>query len=173
MLALLGGCSPAPAHVTRPPPGSATTPPPGIEIALGAPGDGGALVPLSDGQDVTMVAGAQGGFHVWLAYRLHDVPAGTFTLERDAERVSDGAVVLRYRGDVAVTPDGDGWFTPDGPIPMFMCPTPIGISIVGEPIAYQLRLVDDGGAELARAGVTLVPRCPDAQLPFCTRICTG
>ena len=30
-----------------------------------------------------------------------------------------------------------------------------------------------GDAELARAAVTVVPRCPDAQRDFCMRICTG
>jgi hypothetical protein len=173
---LLGGCGAPPPRATHPPPSPTSSPSPsplpGIEIALGAPGDGGALAPLVDGQEVTMVAGAQGGFHVWLAYRLHDVPAGIFTVERDAERVSDGAVVLRYRDAVEVAPGGDGWFTPDAPIPMFMCPTPIGVSVVGVPIAYRLRLRDAGDHELGSAGITLVPRCPDSS-SACARICSG
>lgn len=131
------------------------------------------MAPLVDGQDVPLVAGAQGGFHVWLELRLRDLGAGAVTLERSAHRVSDGAVVLRYDSPLQVGPAGpDGWWQA-AEFPMFMCPTPIGISIVDVPIAYQLRLVDDGGAELARAGVTLLPRCPDAQRDFCLRICTG
>ena len=55
---------------------------------------------LADGQDVTLVEGAQGGFHVWMQYAVRGLPAGTVTLERSAHRVSDGAVVLVYRGDV-------------------------------------------------------------------------
>ena len=56
---------------------------------------------------------------------------------------------------------------------MFMCPSPIGISVVDVPIDFTLRLLGAGDAELARAAITLVPRCPEAQRDFCTRICTG
>ncbi|HEX9104108.1 MAG TPA: hypothetical protein VF997_17975, partial [Polyangia bacterium] len=130
--------------------------------------------PYADGQDVTLVAGAQGGFHVWMQYAVHGLPAGTFTLERTAHRVSDGAVVLVYRGDVDVgAPAADGWWTAPAAIPMFMCPSPIGISVIDVPIEFTLRLLDAHDAELARAAITLVPRCPAGQLDFCTRICTG
>jgi hypothetical protein len=166
-LTFVAGCSAAPPPSTGKPP-SDTTPPPSAEMSL---------LMLSDGQDATLVEGAQGGFHVWLSYAVRGA-AGAFTLERDAARVSDGAVVLRYRGpiDVGAPDDPDttgGWWTAPSPIPMFMCPTPIGISIVDEPIAFTLRLLDDADVERARAAVTLVPRCPDAQRDFCTRICTG
>jgi hypothetical protein len=127
-----------------------------------------------DGQDVTLVEGAQGGFHVWMHYAVRDLPAGTVTLERSAYRVSDGAVVLVYRGDADIgAPDDSGWWSAPAAVPMFMCPSPIGITIVDTPIDYQLRLVGGDGAELARAAVTLVPHCPDDQRDFCTRICTG
>jgi hypothetical protein len=129
---------------------------------------------LEDGQDVPLVAGAQGGFHVWLQYSVRDLPPGTVRLERTAHRVADGAVVLRYLGDSDVgEPDADGWFTAPAPIPMFMCPTPIGVSVVDQPIAFALRVLDDAGGERARTDITLTPRCPDDQRDFCTRICTG
>lgn len=133
------------------------------------------LVPLVDGgDDVTLVAGAQGGFHVWLDWRLRGVPAGsTVTLERRAFRVADEAVVLRFDGAVDVgAPGDDGWFAPLDPIPMFMCPSPIGVSVVDVPIRFELHVLA-GAGELARTAVTLTPRCPDAQRDFCTRICTG
>ena len=135
-----------------------------------------AVVGLADGQDAPLVAGAQGGFHVWMQYAVRDLPAGTVALERSARRASDGAVVLVYRGDVDVgAPAADGWWTAPAPIPMFMCPTPIGISIVDVPIDFQLRLLGAGDVELGRTAITLVPRCPQdgAQPDFCTRICTG
>jgi len=167
------GCAPAPT-MTPPPPAAVAS----ATLAVGAPagsdGAGGALIPFVDGQEVELVAGAQGGFHVWLEYALRDLPAAVYTLERDATRVSDGAVVLRYVAPVEVAaPAVDGWWAAPAPIPMFMCPTPIGISVVGEPIALVLRVLDDAGAERARAGITLVPRCPDTQRDFCVRICSG
>lgn len=129
---------------------------------------------LTDGQDDTLVEGAQGGFHVWMQYAVRDLPAATYTLERSARRVSDGAVVLVYRGDVDIGASAaDGWWTAPAPIPMFMCPSPIGITVVDVPIEFTLRLVGADDAERARAAITLVPRCPDAQRAFCTRICTG
>jgi hypothetical protein len=158
------GCSASPPPSSGEPPADFGPPEPPAQMSV---------LMLTDGQDATLVAGAQGGFHVWLSYAVRGA-AGSFTLERDARRVSDGAVVLRYRGPIDVgAPDGDGWWTVPSPIPMFMCPTPIGISIVDEPIAFSLRLLDDAEVEHARADITLVPRCPDAQRDFCTRICTG
>ena len=162
LLTLVAGCSAAPPPADHP--RTDLAPAPTAEMSLLA---------LADGQDATLVEGAQGGFHVGLSYAVRGA-AGSFTLERNARRVSDGAVVLRYRGAIDVgAPDADGWWTVPSPIPMFMCPTPIGISVVDEPIKLSLRLLDDADVELARTEVTVVPRCPDAQRDFCTRICTG
>jgi len=155
------------------PPGT-TTPTPGTSSTSAGTPATLAIEGFTDGQDVTLVEGAQGGFHVWMQYAVRDLPAGTVTLERSAHRVSDDAVVLVYRGDVDIgAPGADGWWTAPAAIPMFMCPSPIGIAIVDTPIDYTLRLVGEDGGELARAGVTLVPHCPEDQRDFCTRICTG
>jgi hypothetical protein len=165
LITLLAGCS-APPHG---PPGPPAPPPP-------SPGPTAemAVLMLADGQDDTLVEGAQGGFHVWMQYAVRDLAPSTVTLERSAHRASDGAVVLVYRGDVDIgAPDATGWWTAPSPIPMFMCPSPIGISVIDTPIDFTLRLLGAGDAELARAAITLVPRCPDAQRDFCTRICTG
>ena len=176
-LALVGplaGGAPPPSHAHPPPPTTTpppATPPPGdFMLAIGAPGSDSVPVPLVDGQDVTMIAGAQGGFHVWLAWRVRGAPAGHLVVERDANRVSDGTPVLRYRGDADVTLGADGWQTPAGPTPMFMCPPPIGVAVVGEPIAYRLTVSDEAGEELGSAAITLVPRCPD-DAPYCAHVC--
>lgn len=165
-LTLLAACS-APPHAT-PPPADAGPLAPAAEMSL---------LMLADGQDATLVEGAQGGFHIWLQYAVHGLSASTVTLERTAHRASDDAVVLVYRGDVDVgDPAADGWWTAPSPIPMFMCPSPIGISVVDVPIELTLRLLGAGDAELARAAVTVVPRCPNdsaTQHDFCVRICTG
>ncbi|MCA1665012.1 MAG: hypothetical protein LC659_12205 [Myxococcales bacterium] len=164
LLALLAGCS-------APPPGEHA--PPNLSPAPVVAGEMTVLT-LTDGQDDTLVEGAQGGFHVWMQYAVRSLPAGAYTLERSAHRASDGAVVLVFRGAVDVgAAAADGWWTAPAPIPMFMCPSPIGISVVDVPIDFTLRLLGAGDAELARAAITLVPRCPDAQRDFCTRICTG
>lgn len=173
--AALGGCSTPPPKVQIDPPGP---PAPGsaLTLALGGPGaDDATMVPFADGQDAELVPGAQGGFHVWMRLAVKDVPRGTIlAVERFATRASDGAVVLRFSSSIEVGAlDADGWYrTPS--FPMFMCPTPIGISVVDEPIAFQLRVSDESGTtELGRAGITLVPRCPSADRELCARICTG
>jgi hypothetical protein len=127
---------------------------------------------LTDGEQVALVAGAQGGFHVWMSYRLSGVAAGRVTLERLAHRAQGGELVLRSSGTVDVAPDASGAFSSPDPLPMFMCPTPVGLSIVDAPIVFELRFSAEG-APLADRSVTLVPRCPDAARELCERICTG
>jgi hypothetical protein len=175
VVAALGGCSAPPPAVRIDPPAQ---PEPGraLTLALGGPGaDDTTMVPFADGQDAELVPGAQGGFHVWMRLAVKDVPSHTIlAVERFATRASDGAVVLRFSSTVEVGDlDADGWYrTPS--FPMFMCPTPIGISVVDTPIAFELRVSDESGAtELGRAGITLVPRCPTADRDLCARICTG
>jgi hypothetical protein len=135
-------------------------PPPLVTLALSGPGD----APLSDGQDVLLEPGAQGGFHVWLTWRADGMEPAELQLERTARRLADDKVVLRTSGAVREL---------GGTIPMFMCPTPIGISVVDQPIVFRLSLGDSSGARLAAGAITLVPHCPDGQREFCERICTG
>jgi hypothetical protein len=154
-LFLVAGCG-SPPQMTPPvtpldPPPPAPSPTATLEI-LG----------VTDGQDVTLVAGAQGGFHVWLSYATSGMPAGAATLLRTANRVEDDALVLRMQGQAM--PEATD------PIPMFMCPSPIGLSVIDRPIRFRLEFTD----EKAAAEVTLTPHCPtDSSNAFCMRICTG
>src|SRR3954466_11860863 len=77
--------------------------------------------PYADAQDVTLVAGAQGGFHVWLSYRVEGVPAGVVAVSRTAHRLSDDALVLRYEHGAEIgQAAADGWYQAPAPLPMFM-----------------------------------------------------
>jgi hypothetical protein len=127
---------------------------------LGADG-----LPYQDGEDVTLVAGAQGGYHVWLGYRMMPPPSpsGELQLERTAERASDGALVLRTQ--TTLQPDGEL-------LPMFMCPAPVGLPVIDRAIEYRLQF-SDGGGVVARGEVTLVPHCPADSIEICQRICSG
>jgi len=144
----LAACSPAP------------PPQPAMQLSISVDADANDAVEL--------VAGAQGGFHVWLRYALSgDLPAETVTLQRRAERVADQQAVLHL--DTLVSLPAQASDT----IPMFMCPTPIGLSIIDERLALSLAVVDAAGVELARAALEVVPGCPAGQLDFCRRICSG
>lgn len=166
LVPFLGACGAAPPDV----------PPPPLQLALGgAARVDGAFLPLVDGQDVPLIEGAQGGFHVWMKYRLSglDEPRH-FLVEKRAWRESDGKLVLRAMGSVDAG-TGD-WELPEA-MPMFMCPSPIGLRVVDETIVFQVTLTDEeAGAAAAQGQVPLVPRCPttpDDKQAFCLSICSG
>ncbi len=153
---------------------SSPKPPETITLTLGAPAteDGGTLAPLVAGQDVSLVPGAQGGFHVWLLYRLANAPRATVTLDKLAYRVSDHTPVLVEHDHLDLAPDASGNYEPTDPLRMFMCPTPIGVNVVGEQISFELRVSNTTGV-IADQSIVLVPQCPTDDLAVCTRICTG
>ena len=83
----LVGCGGGP---MQPPPGNAM-------LALGtAATDGSGFVAL--GGDATLVPGAQGGFHVWLKYRIEGMAPEKVNVHRESRRVSDDALVLLADG---------------------------------------------------------------------------
>ncbi len=70
-------------------------------------------------------------------------------------------------------PDASGDFELPAPLPMFMCPSPVGLSVIDVPIVFEITVEDSAGQASAHGAVTLVPRCPDANRAFCEQICTG
>ena len=155
----LGLCACGPAVPPVPPPTAGT-------LTLGMSDASDAFLPFIDGQDVTLVSGAQGGFHVWLRYRYDGTPGGNAKLSRGAHRLADDAIVLRTNAEITVAAES-------ALMPMFMCPSPIGLSVIDQPIVFSLGMDADDGTPLAAQHITLVPHCPDAERDFCLRICTG
>jgi hypothetical protein len=152
---------------------AACGPPQQCELSIGTAGAGGvgfATMPLT----ATLVPGAQGGFHVWLGYRVKDGD-GTLTASHEVRRVRDGQ--LLSRGQRRLVLDGaasDGWWQSDMATPAFLCPTPLGVSVIDETATFEVKLLDSTGAELARDSVTTKLSCPtDAQADFCARVCAG
>jgi len=152
-------CAPLPPVPPVPPPAAGA-------MTLGMSDVDGTFAPFTEGQDVTLVSGAQGGFHVWLAYRYDGVPGGDAKLSRGAHRLVDDAIVLRTSAEITVAVQSP-------PMPMFMCPSPIGLSVIDQPIVFELSMQPDDGSGLVAQHITLVPHCPDAERDFCLRICTG
>jgi hypothetical protein len=150
--------------------GNVQKPPPQPLLELGdVNGD-----PYADGQDVTLVAGAQGGFHIWLDWHVFGMPSEQLVLERTAHRVSDDQLVLRTSTTLELdAPDENGWSWAPMPVPMFMCPAPVGLNILDEPIELELRFSARDGTGLTSQSVTVVPHCPDEARDFCQRICSG
>jgi hypothetical protein len=152
--------------------GPGQPPPPTMQAQVELSDQNGA--PVTDGQDVTLVAGAQGGFHVWLSYRVEGMAAGEVVLERTAHRLSDDQLVLRSSTTIELgAPGDDGWYASPAPLPMFMCPSPVGLSVIDVPIQFELSFGSRDGTPLASQSVTLVPHCPDQASTFCQQICSG
>jgi hypothetical protein len=139
-------------------------------LQLGGIDAGGAFRAVEEGAEVELVEGAQGGFHVWVKYRVTDAPIGSVQILRTARRAADGRLVLRLTGTAEV--DSAAWETPQ-PVPMFMCPSPIGLSVIDQPITLEVDASDDAGHPIAGGTLTVVPRCPDLHRDFCNAICTG
>ena len=158
-MAVLAGCNP-------PDPGA-------CELALGTAPEGGtgfSEMPL----EAEMTPGGQGGFHVWLAYRIKNAPLGTVKAAHEVRRASDGKLLSRgeRKLDVGLA-DGDGWWQSDTATPAFLCPTPLGVTVIDLPATVEVTLTDAQGATLDTQTVSTRLVCPAAQKDSCVRICTG
>jgi hypothetical protein len=158
------GCSGAPGPIV---PGTVT-------LTLGsADVDGSGFIPLAG--DLTLVPGGQGGFHIWLKYRVTGMAPARATVDRQARRASDGTLILTTSGTVDVgEPDAAGYWELPTAVPSFMCPTPIGVSVIDERVTFDVALSDDAGHPLAKATATATVHCPtDGQASHCQAICAG
>ena len=139
--------------------------------------DGSGHVTIQDGQDVTLVPGAQGGFHVWLSIRIKDA-SGKLYLDREARRTSDQKLILRGQQQLIEVPNksstNDEWYQIPDPLPAFMCPSPIGIQVFDDQITFKVILRNEDEEIIAEDEVTLMPRCPEKEhRDFCMSICQG
>jgi hypothetical protein len=152
-----------------------------VDFVLGSVSDDRMeFAPVSDGDDVPLVSGAQGGFHVWTGLRVRGA-AGTLYLEREARRVSDDVRILLGSTVVLELPDeaaDDWWERPDGnpsdALPSFMCPTPLGVRVRDQALHFRAQLLTEDRELLAEDELIVVPRCPEgAEAEFCAEICSG
>jgi hypothetical protein len=149
-----------------------------VSVGLGTSSlDGSGFLPLEG--DQTLVPGAQGGFHVWVKWKVEGMSPQKIHVKRTVRRTSDNALILTTEAAQEVgSPDDGGWWMLPTALPSFMCPTPIGISVENQTVKFDLVLsADDNGepgAPLGETTATATPRCPsDGQQEFCQRICNG
>lgn len=140
---------------------------------------GGALaaesefIELTPGQDVDLVPGSQGGYHVWVTLRLTGVE-GRVTVERDARQVETDELILRavpQRFEVATDAKSDWWTWP-AVIPSFMCPAPLGLTVYDSEVELGVSIYSEDDELLAEDHIRVVPRCPEGD-EFCLSICDG
>jgi|GEM_PF-2501530 len=178
--AALGGCSgDPPTDLPDAGPDTPDAAPNAIEVIVGgADRDGLGYVELTDGQDVELRPGAQGGFHVWINPELRGM-SGDLFVEREARRESDGQLVLAATRNLLVVPEeaeNDFWHDERGAA-AFMCPAPVGIQIYDTPLRITVRITngerDDEREVFGEGSVIVVPQCPADDLEFCENICSG
>ncbi len=145
------------------------------ELLLGGAEDGGdGFVALEDGADATLIAGAQGGYHVWTRLRARSMK-GELRIEREARRTADGVLVLAVPVQELFVPDEameDWWEQPD-PWPNFMCPSPVGIQVYDQEIEFTVQVKTVDGALVGEDHISLVPRCPAGDEANCHDRCSG
>lgn len=154
-------------------------PPPvgSLEVSLGgAPGvDGSGYVPLSG--DAVLVPGAQGGFHVWMKYRVSGASPGVFDVSYTVRRTRDARLILtaKRRQEIGA-PSAEGYWELPVAIPAFMCPSPIGVDVRDEPMRFVLEILAPApdATLLGSATADVTPHCPDGDhASFCDEICRG
>ncbi len=135
--------------------------------------DGSGFLPLTG--DQALVPGSQGGFHVWLKFRLRGVAASKIGVRRTARRSSDDRLLLQSEGTVEVgEPDGEGVWQIPTPFATFLCPSPLGVDIIDTPVRFRVVITHEDGTPIDEAESEATPRCPtDAQAQFCQSICSG
>jgi hypothetical protein len=124
-----------------------------------------AMTPQVAGQ-----SGAQGGFHVYLMYRLPEGGVGSITFNHQARLASNGTLVSRGSRtyDLGSAPLSN-WTSPD-PVRVFMCPTPVGVNIVGQALTLEVTATDDSGAQLGVSNTQTTFTCSSS---YCESTCKG
>ncbi len=129
--------------------------------------DGGGFITLPP--EVQATPGAQGGFHVPVMYRVTGEALAGVRFDHRVTRTRDATLVSKGNRTLDVGP-GQSWTTPSAVI-IFLCPTPVGVSVVGEELNFEVTATKDG-ALLGKASALSVFRCPPGD-SFCASICRG
>lgn len=139
-------------------------------LELGGVGPDGGFVTLPAETEAT--AGAQGGFHIPVMYRITGEALPGVVFEHRIRRTRDDTLVSKGNRTWDVVPVGSGesW-TPTGAVIIFLCPTPVGVNVVGEELTFQVTATR-GGELLGTAEARSVFRCTAGDT-FCESICKG
>jgi hypothetical protein len=145
---------------------------PGGRLALGTTtADGQGFLPFQ--ADQVLIAGAQGGFHVWLKLRIAGLPAGDLKLRRAARRAGDGRVLVETQSVVQVGVATGGYWEQPSPVPLFICPTPAGITVVDQAVEADVAVLGANGSTEGSASATFTVHCPDDARATCLQLCSG
>ena len=139
-------------------------------LELGGVGADGGFAPMA--AEVEATPGAQGGFHVPVMYRVTGQALPGVLFEHRIQRTGDATLVSKGTRTYDVTPvaSGQSWTTTSAVI-IFLCPTPVGVNVVGESLTFEVTATK-GGELLGKASASAVFRCTAGDT-FCESICKG
>ncbi|MDP3151531.1 MAG: hypothetical protein Q8N23_02600 [Archangium sp.] len=125
-------------------------------------GTGEVFIPI--GTELELHRGPQGGYH---AYAKYQVSGGQFAqdvvFEHRVRRVRDNVLVSRGSRNVDVTAADGGVWMSEGAATMFLCPTAPGVSIVGEPLNFEVTVMGNDRKFYGRTSVTATLACAGCE----------
>lgn len=154
--------TPRPTMVTGVPIPSGTPSWPAGTLSIGTTGydSVGTIRPLTN--DFTLATGLQGGGgrHVFVAFRVQgQTQPGELTMTTRVVRASDGQLVGAGVQPVTFEASDAGFDSNYSPR-VVLCPTPAGLSIVGQALKFESwAQAGENGPVLGYATVTAVPSC--------------
>ena len=121
---------------------------------------------------VQATPGAQGGYHVAVMYRVTGKALPGVLFEHRVTRARDGTLVSKGNRTMSVDPvaAGQSWVSP-GAVIIFICPTPVGVSVLGEELNFEIT-ASKGGEILGKVSARAGFGCPSGD-SFCASICSG
>lgn len=133
--------------------------------------DGGASFPLP--AEVQATPGAQGGFHLPVLYRVTAPAEPNVVFEHRVTRARDGVLVSKGNRtlNVDAVAAGQSWISP-GAVIIFICPTPVGVNVVGEALNFEVTATTRAGELLGKASAPAKFGCAPSDA-FCASICSG
>lgn len=154
-------------------------PPPDVDpmMIVGAGPDDGSpgFISVDDDVQLTLHPGAQGGFHVYVNLRFATNMEKPL-IQRDVRRVDTMELVSRSKHTAELEPapgDAEGFDTKSS-IPVFLCPSPVGIQVAEMPLVLEVTAgeTEDDPNPLEDT-LRFTPVCPAEHEEFCRRICFG
>lgn len=121
--------------------------------------------------ELLLHAGAQGGFHAPLVYRVDHETEAAVVFDHRVTRTRDGVLVSKGTRTFDVSPVSGTWVS-DGPVVIFLCPTPVGVSVEDESLTFEITASKDSTL-LGRATGQVIVHCPDSGKAFCQSVCRG
>jgi hypothetical protein len=122
------------------------------------------------GAQVPLTPGAQGGYHVETRYQIVGQRLDGVVFNHTVRLTDGGTLISRGTRRFDVGDDGgDPWVSEI--FPVFMCPTPVGVSVLNEQVTFEITATSTDGGFLGSANGTTRLHCDPGA--YCEVVCRG